>query len=263
VCPRGKANKFVACHLCGQGVCPRCRSTKRVWISDKLGIMGSFRKIQACSKCVMRANTGTYEAPVERVRSQRLHQSSVSTSTSDGDPASKSVVENPTQQQKPACVLYEELTAARRPNRRRTKTPPTPEAPLMGRSFVHRGAAVFPDAVEIAVPCTSPEYEVPNRLGLRPPQSTSESRSYPSKTKLSAVDEPAYSHSVGSIPAEPSTTEQSSERGASSAASVMARLMELTNMAEATSYKTQVNGIFLAQQLQQQFKMQTTGGWRK
>jgi len=39
--------------------------------------------------------------------------------------------------------------------------------------------------------------------------------------------------------------------------------MELTNMAEATSYKTQVNGIFLAQQLQQQFKMQTTGGWRK
>jgi len=49
------------------------------------------------------------------------------------------------------------------------------------------------------------------------------------------VDVPAYSHSVGLIPTEPSTTKQSSERGASDAGSVMVRLMELINMAEATS----------------------------
>eukprot|EP00644_Phytophthora_capsici_P006100 jgi/Phyca11/556494/estExt2_Genewise1Plus.C_PHYCAscaffold_890086 len=145
-------------------VCPRCRSTKRVWVSDSAGIMGSFRKVQACSKCIIRANTGTYEAPVERVRSQRSHQGSISTNSSDSDSISKAKTPDP-------------------------------------RSFVHQGATLYPHAAEIAVPCTSPEYEVPKRLAL----------------------------------------------------------LELTTMAEATSYKTQVNGIYLAQHLQQQVKLQTGG----
>ncbi|POM80469.1 Hypothetical protein PHPALM_1691, partial [Phytophthora palmivora] len=55
---------------------------------------------------------------------------------------------------------------------------------------------------------------------------------------------------------------QTSDSGASDQMAMMTRLMELTNMAEATSYKTQVNGIYLAQQMQQQFKMQTTADWR-
>ncbi|EGZ15026.1 hypothetical protein PHYSODRAFT_506323 [Phytophthora sojae] len=146
------------------GVCPRCRSTKRVWGSDSFGILGSFRKIQACSKCVMHANTGTYEAPADRARSQRWYQSSVSTDRSDSDASSKS--------------------------------PQTPEMPVTGRSFVHQGARIYPDAAQIAVPCTSPEFE-------------------------------------------------------------------LTDMAEATSYTTQVNGMYFAQQRQQQFKMQSRADWRK
>ncbi|GMF65736.1 unnamed protein product [Phytophthora lilii] len=202
VCKRGKPSKLVECHLCGQGVCPRCRSTKRVWVSDRLGIMGWFRKIQACSKCVMRANTGTYEPPVERVRSQRSHQSGVSTNPSDGDPSSKSSVGSLAS---PAFdgVLYEDIETTRRQSpqvkvahRRRTKTPSTPEVPVVGRSFVHQGASTYPDAAEIAVPCTSPEYEVPKRLRLHEP------RSYPGKSKLSIVEDPGYSRSVGSIPAE-------------------------------------------------------------
>lgn len=34
-------------------------------------------------------------------------------------------------------------------------------------------------------------------------------------------------------------------------------------MAEATSYTTQVNGMYFAQQRQQQFKMQSRADWRK
>ncbi|KAL3663693.1 hypothetical protein V7S43_011108 [Phytophthora oleae] len=258
VCNMGKPSKLVACHLCGQGVCPRCRSTKRVWVSDSTGILGNFRKVQACSKCVMLANTGTYEAPVERVRSQRSHQGSVSTNSSDSDSASKPVVDSTTAQRRPAFdgVLYEEAGPTRR---RRTKTPPTPDT----RSFVHQGATLYPHAAEIAVPCTSPEYEVPNRLALRPPQS---SRSYSGVTKLSKVDDASYSKSVGSIPAEPKSSKmkkQKSDGGASDAMAMMARLVELTSMAEATSYKTQVNGIYLAQHMQQQVKMQVATDWRK
>ncbi|KAG7385009.1 hypothetical protein PHYPSEUDO_002021 [Phytophthora pseudosyringae] len=280
VCNRGKPNKLAACHLCGQSVCPRCRSAKRVWVSDSVGIMGSFRKIQACSKCVMRANIGTYEPPVERVRSQRSHQSSVSTNPSDGDPTSKSAVDNATAQQRPGFdgVLYEEPTkAARRQQsprqakesrRRKTKTPPTPETPAFGRSFVHQGATVRPHAAEIAVLCTSPEFEVPNRPGLRPPQSSHESRSYSGVTNLSKVDDAGYSKSVGSIPAGPEASrmkkqQQTSDGGASDPMAMMTRLMELTSMAEATSYRTQANGAYLTQQMQQQFKVQTAAGWRK
>ncbi|KAL4114279.1 hypothetical protein PRIC2_014602 [Phytophthora ramorum] len=270
VCERAKANKLVECHLCGQNVCPRCRSTKRVWVSDSLGIMGSFRKIQACSKCVMRANAGTYEAPAERVRSQRSHQSSISTSTSEGELTSKSSMESAAQPTFDG-VLYEEVKApARRQtasrtkasNRRRAKASPTSETPVMGRSFVHRGASVYPDAAEIALPCTSPEYEVPNRLGLHPPQTA---HSYPDMTKLSAVGDPGYSRSVGSIPEKKACRmkKQSSDGGASDQASMMARLLELTNMAEATSHKTQANGIYLARQMHQQFNMQMAADWRK
>ncbi|EEY55487.1 uncharacterized protein PITG_20844 [Phytophthora infestans T30-4] len=147
-------------------VCPRCRFMKRVWVSDNLGIMGSFRKFQVCSKCVMCANTGTYEPPAERARLQRSHQSSVITNPSDG-----------------------ELSI---------KMPPTPETPIMGRTFVHQGVTNYPDAVEFAGPCTSPEFE-------------------------------------------------------------------LTSMAESTSYKTQANGVYLAQQkqMQHQFTMPVAADCRK
>ncbi|ETM03286.1 hypothetical protein L917_00481 [Phytophthora nicotianae] len=251
VCNRGKPSKFVACHLCGHGVCPRCRSTKRVWASDSLGIMGSFRKIQACSRCVMRANTGTYEPPVERVRSLRSHQSSSSSNTSDSEPTAVNATSSF------EGMLYTEANSTRRIHRRRTKTPPAPGTPVMGRSFVHQGTTTYPDA---AVSCTSPEFEVPNRLNLRPPQSSSESRSYSGVTNLSKVKESGYSKSVGSIPAEPKASrmkKQTSDSEVPDQLAMMARLEELNNMAEATSYKTQVNGIYLAQQMHHQFKMQT------
>ncbi|KAK1928311.1 hypothetical protein P3T76_016218 [Phytophthora citrophthora] len=255
VCSFGKPSKLVACHLCGQGVCPRCRSTKRVWISDSAGIMGSFCKIQACSKCVMRANTGTYEAPVERVRSQRSHQGSISTNSSDSDSISKSVVDSTTSQRRLAFdgILYEETSSARR---RRTKTPPTLDTP----SFVHQGATLYPHAAEIAVPCTSPEYEVPNRLARRQLKS---SRSYSGTTNLSKVDDAGYSKSVGAETKSSKMKKQTSDGGASDAMAMMARLVELTSMAEATSYKTQVNGIYLAQHMQQQVKMQVVTDWKK
>ncbi|OWZ12792.1 hypothetical protein PHMEG_00013988 [Phytophthora megakarya] len=249
VCKRGKLNKLVECHLCSQGVCPRCRSTKRVWVSDNAGILGTFKKIQACSKCVMRANTGTYEAPVERVRSLRSHQSSISMSTSDSDAISTA--------SPPAFdgVLYEETTP-RRQHSPHTKMPYQHKSP--DRRFVHYGVLEPNTATEFAVSCTSPEYEVPKRTALRPPQS----RSYSGTTKMSAVDDSGYSKSVGSIPAEPKTTKmkkQTSDGDVSDQMAMMTRLMELTTMAEATSYKTQANGIYLAHQMHQQFKMQTTG----
>lgn len=46
---------------------------------------------------------------------------------------------------------------------------------------------------------------------------------------------------------------------------MMARLMELTSMAESTSYKTQANGVYLAQQkqMQHQFTMPVAADCRK
>ncbi|KAG1689203.1 hypothetical protein DVH05_021453 [Phytophthora capsici] len=248
VCSMGKPSKLVACHLCGQGVCPRCRSTKRVWVSDSAGIMGSFRKVQACSKCIIRANTGTYEAPVERVRSQRSHQGSISTNSSDSDSISKSVVNSTTSQRRGPAFdgVYEYTNSTRR---QRAKTPDP-------RSFVHQGATLYPHAAEIAVPCTSPEYEVPKRLALRQLKS---SRSYSGPSNLPDVDDVGYSKSVGAEPQSSNAKKQTSDGGASDAMAMMARLVELTTMAEATSYKTQVNGIYLAQHLQQQVKLQTGG----
>ncbi|KAE8980424.1 hypothetical protein PF005_g23690 [Phytophthora fragariae] len=270
VCKRGKPSKMVECHLCGEGICPRCRSTKRVWVSDSLGILGSFRKIQACSKCVMHANTGAFEALVERARSsQRSYQSSVSTDPSDSEVNSKSseesafdgVLYEDTQttsrrQQSPARVKLPKL------NRRRTQTPPTPQSPVVGRSFAHQGARIYSDAAL----CRSPEFEVPNRLESRPLQSAQQSRSYSATTELAVVDGSGYSRSVESIPAEPKASKmrkQTSDSDLSDQVAVMARLMELTSMAEATSYTTQVNGIYFAQQMQQQHKVQSTADWRK
>ncbi|KAG6616494.1 uncharacterized protein IUM83_13032 [Phytophthora cinnamomi] len=278
VCKRGKPSKLVECHLCGQGVCPRCRSTKRVWVSDSAGILGSFRKIQACSKCVMHANTGTYEAPADRVRSQRSYQSSVSTDLSDNELNSKSSSEESATSTNASFdgVLYDDAKVSSRrqqnppqvkvPSRRRTKTPPTPQTPVTGRRFVHQGAIVYPGAAEIAAPCTSPEFEVPNQLGLRPPQSAQQSRSYSATTKLPSVDDSGYSLSVGSIPAEPKASKmrkQASDGSLSDQMAMMARLMELTSMAEATSYTTQANAIYLAQQMKQQLKTQTAADWRR
>ncbi|KAE9297755.1 hypothetical protein PF008_g23665 [Phytophthora fragariae] len=270
VCKRGKPSKMVECHLCGEGICPRCRSTKRVWVSDSLGILGSFRKIQACSKCVMHDNTGAFEALVERARSsQRSYQSSVSTDPSDSEVNSKSseesafdgVLYEDTQttsrrQQSPARVKLPKL------NRRRTQTPPTPQSPVVGRSFAHQGARIYSDAAL----CRSPEFEVPNRLESRPLQSAQQSRSYSATTELAVVDGSGYSRSVESIPAEPKASKmrkQTSDSDLSDQVAVMARLMELTSMAEATSYTTQVNGIYFAQQMQQQHKVQSTADWRK
>ncbi|KAE9191441.1 hypothetical protein PF002_g24498 [Phytophthora fragariae] len=242
----------------------------RVWVSDSLGILGSFRKIQACSKCVMHANTGAFEALVERARSsQRSYQSSVSTDPSDSEVNSKSseesafdgVLYEDTQttsrrQQSPARVKLPKL------NRRRTQTPPTPQSPVVGRSFAHQGARIYSDAAL----CRSPEFEVPNRLESRPLQSAQQSRSYSATTELAVVDGSGYSRSVESIPAEPKASKmrkQTSDSDLSDQVAVMARLMELTSMAEATSYTTQVNGIYFAQQMQQQHKVQSTADWRK
>ncbi|GMF42667.1 unnamed protein product [Phytophthora fragariaefolia] len=266
VCKRGKPSKMVECYLCGQGVCPRCRSTKRVWVSDSVGILGSFRKIQSCSKCVMHANSGTYAAPVDRVRSQGSYYSSGSTDWSGSEWNSKSSEDSATPKAFDG-VLYEHTTATSRrhqvkpPSQRRTRIPHTPESPVMGRSFAHQGAQVYPDGAEV---CTSPEFEVPNHLALRPPQ---QSRSYSvGTTKPSLVDDSGYSRSVGSIPAEPAACKlrkQVSDGNLSDPMAVMARLMELTSMAEATSYATQVNGIYLAQQRQQLNKMQMASHGRK
>lgn len=273
VCKRSKTSKCVECHLCGHSVCQRCRSTKRVWVSDSAGIMGCFRKIQACSACVLRANTGTYEPPAQRVRS---HQGSMSTNSSASDHSSRST-SDPTLRLSVAFngVLYEEEKVPRRQHspeqrkrmtRRRPKvsSPVETHAPRGPRTFVHLGEAVYPDAAEVAtVVCSSPEYEVPNRVGLRPPQSTQESRSYPERRRTPMGDT-GYSLSLELTPEPSAYRKKASFEGVSSEqASMMSRLLELTNMAEATSYRTQANGIYLAQQMQQQFKVQMTADWRK
>ncbi|KAI9982336.1 hypothetical protein PInf_008264 [Phytophthora infestans] len=115
--------------------------------------------------------------------------------------------------------------------------PPTPETPIMGRTFVHQGVTNYPDAVEFAGPCTSPEFEVPTRQGV-----ANQNR------YLSKADGNSQSRT---------TKKQAFDDGGFNEIAMMARLMELTSMAESTSYKTQANGVYLAQQkqMQHQFTM--------
>ncbi|KAG7384551.1 hypothetical protein PHYBOEH_009415 [Phytophthora boehmeriae] len=270
VCKRDKTIKMVECHLCGQGVCQRCRSTKRVWVSDKLGIMGSFRKIRSCSVCVMHANTGAYDLPAQRVRSQRPQQGSANANSSESEVTSESATESTISYN---GVLYEDTNVASRrkhaalhdsSTRRRSKTAQQVGASNEpgSRRFIHQGALFYPDSAAGVVPtdCLSPEYEVPNRLVRRPVHA---SRSYSGQSKT-AVNAAGYSQSLGSSPKSNSNYQKtkSFEGVPSEQVSVMARLMELTTMAEATSYKTQANGIYLEQQMQQQFTLPTTAKWR-
>ncbi|RLN57541.1 hypothetical protein BBJ28_00001640 [Nothophytophthora sp. Chile5] len=291
VCKRGKMNKLVACHLCGQGVCQRCRSAKRVWVSDGVGILGDFRKILACSMCVMRANTGTYEPPAERVRSHRSHRSSAGVSVADGEPSTRSAtgsaaarrmssfdgllseevkpIRRPATQQSPAQVR--DRNAHRAGGRRRTKTPPelqTPAGPYTSPyigGHGYRGKPTYQDIAEVDQALAtqgSQLYDGSNALALRSPKATLESHSYPGRATMS-VRAPGYSRSVESAPDVGDGHKNASFDGVPPEQnSMMARLMELSSMAEATSHKTQANGIYLAQQLQQQLKMQMRAGWK-
>ncbi|KAF4322498.1 hypothetical protein BBO99_00002647 [Phytophthora kernoviae] len=63
----GTKQKLLVCRLCGDAVCGKCTTSKRVFLCDDMGILGDFKKVQACTMCVLRANTGNYLPPHERV----------------------------------------------------------------------------------------------------------------------------------------------------------------------------------------------------
>lgn len=67
------------CNVCGKYVCSRCRSTKRIFISD--GILGRFQKINCCKTCVLAANNG-YDLPASaRIRIGRHGTSATMSAT--------------------------------------------------------------------------------------------------------------------------------------------------------------------------------------
>lgn len=74
---------LAACKVCGRGVCSRCQATKRIFFGDADGVMGDFRKILACTACVVVANASRAEfqhALRARQRSQRSNTSGLSSS---------------------------------------------------------------------------------------------------------------------------------------------------------------------------------------
>lgn len=46
------------CHICGQLACPRCRTSKKVFVRDTESVLGKFHKVQVCTTCVLVANAG-------------------------------------------------------------------------------------------------------------------------------------------------------------------------------------------------------------
>jgi hypothetical protein len=60
-------HKLTHCQLCGKAVCKKCTVTKRVFVTDDIGVLGSFEKVPACRACVRRANTGAFMSPHQRV----------------------------------------------------------------------------------------------------------------------------------------------------------------------------------------------------
>ncbi|RLN90659.1 hypothetical protein BBJ28_00004051 [Nothophytophthora sp. Chile5] len=239
---RGK-HKLLACRLCGEAVCQKCYSSKQVFVSDSVGILGDFRKVPACTACILRANTGRYEPPHERVSHMASGKSfdysapnswpecgdssavsRLRSSSFDGLPSSN---ELPNEHARGSMV---------RPRIERRWTKPT--------STEVSDSAIDARSLETgtAMPTLCRAQSGGSSAAMERPLQTGQPLSAalpPSAARRTTPSTPATAG--GMTPAQ---------------RAVMARLLELGRMAEAASTTTQLNGIYCAQHWKEELKME-------
>ncbi|KAG6956690.1 hypothetical protein JG688_00011307 [Phytophthora aleatoria] len=268
VCNRSASKqRLITCQLCSHAVCKKCTSTKGVFVSDEQGILGDFIKVPGCRACVRRANTGSFLYP-----HQRVLRTPPSELKFDFHKAKAKKFSRPQSAQSPATTPQATKTQhatsrVRSPSRRRETFPsrsPTSQAPNQGASSSMPVSSKLDQQEEVDV--AAPQL---NRRWTKP---TANETSYSDRGFLPTGAEPARPRArtrvsipaqgdgpiYGALPPKPRTSidQQIPADMSPAQRSMMARLFELSKIAEDTSTKAHLNGIYCEQHWREELKME-------
>ncbi|EEY55486.1 uncharacterized protein PITG_20843 [Phytophthora infestans T30-4] len=265
VCNRSASkHKLITCLLCSHAVCKKCTSTKRVFVSDDQGILGDFIKVPGCRACVRRANTGSFLSPHQRVLrtppSELKFDFHKAKAKKFSRPQSLATTPQATKAQRASSHM-------RSPSRRRETFPsrsPTSQVPHQYASTSMPANSKLDQQEELDV-------AEPN-LSRRWTERAANGRSYsdrgsrnveakPTRPRASTrVSIPSQSEGpiYGALPPEPRTSFDRQIPADMSPAqrAVMARLFELSKIAEDTSTKAHLNGIYCEQHWREELKVE-------
>lgn len=237
-----KQQKLLVCRLCGDAVCSNCTTTKRVFISDDMGILGEFKKVQACTMCILEANEAAYMSPHQRIlrtpnsklsygfQTPRQKRSPTTSPLRAERRAASPTESSSIRQQSPhasTMPVFATEQSRRDPTTSRRWTKPTPtDKSYSDRGFRHVQVETKPRAQ--------------TRVSIQRPR-TPGAPIYPAK-----LPTPTMASTSPEIPA--GLTPQQS--------AVMSRLVELSKMADAASTTTHLNGIYCEQHWREELMME-------
>ncbi|OWZ12793.1 hypothetical protein PHMEG_00013989 [Phytophthora megakarya] len=263
VCNRSARNKLVTCGLCSHGVCKKCTYTKRVFISDNMGILGEFIKVPACRLCVTRANTGNFMSPHERVLRTPtnelkfdFHQPKPKAKGFSRPNATTPQNDKQPRPSRPRRETFPSESASYRQAVRQASMPSSSDlsaqeekdvvAPEVGAEFTRRWSKLNesysdrgPRLVEAPLEPEPTRPRARTRVSFPAKEGKILYEAPPKRRPSSASIEPQLP--VGMSPAE---------------RAVMTQLFELSKIAEDTSTKARLNGIFCEQHWRDELKME-------
>ncbi|POM61929.1 hypothetical protein PHPALM_28974 [Phytophthora palmivora] len=252
VCYRSASkHKLITCNLCGHGVCKKCTCTKRVFVSDDLGILGNFMKVPACKTCVTRATTGTFMSPHQRVLRTPtnelkfdFHKPKAKANKFSRPKATE------TQNARPSRARRETFPSETQSHREPSRHASMPVASVFDQQ----------EETDVAVPNVSRQTE---------PSQNDGSYSDRGFRAVEAQSVRPRAHTHASIPVQndtpiygappkprPSVDPQIPAGMSPAERAVMTRLFELSKIAEDTSTKARLNGIYCEQHWRKELKME-------
>ncbi|ETM03284.1 hypothetical protein L917_00479 [Phytophthora nicotianae] len=264
VCNRSASKqKLITCLLCSHAVCKKCTSTKRVFVSDDQGILGDFIKVPGCRACVRRANTGSFLSP-----HQRVLRTPPSELKFDFHKAKAKKFSRPQSPATPQTTKTQHAASRMRsPSRRRETFPsrsPTSHVPTQYASSSMPASSKLDDKEEVDV--------VEPNLDRRWTKPSANQRSYSDRGSRPVGAEPARPRArtrvsipaqddgpiYGALPPKPRTSfdQQIPADMSPAQRAMMARLFELSKIAEDTSTKAHLNGIYCEQHWREELKME-------
>ncbi|KAL4114278.1 hypothetical protein PRIC2_014601 [Phytophthora ramorum] len=264
VCSRSDARQH--CDVCGGAVCKKCAGSKRVFISDDTGVLGDFQKVLACKACVRRANTGSYMSPHERVLR-----------TPDSELKFEFQKAKPKRWSKPKSAEPQSTTPQPTTPQRAERREPSPAEPSPVRAPSLQEAIQYASSMPAKSNLVQHDTVAPHmtRRWTKPAQTD---KSYSdrgvrhvgaepihrvperprARTRVSIPAHATKAPIYGALPPKPrATIDQQLPTGISPGQrAMMTRLFELSKMAEDTSAKAHLNGIYCEQHWREELKME-------
>ncbi|KAK1941128.1 hypothetical protein P3T76_007834 [Phytophthora citrophthora] len=266
VCNRSTSkHKTVNCDLCGGTVCKKCTSPKRVFVSDGQGILGDFTKVPACRVCVRRANTGSFLSPHQRVLCTPNSEIKFDFHKPKPRKFSKPKTPEPQAPKPPSIESQHTSSRVRSPDKRRDTYPtskPSPKEPKRcGSSLPVSSVLDQEEEIDVVAPHLNRRWTKPtvdeksySDRGFRHVKAELGRPRARTRISIPAPDDgPIY----GALPKPRASIDPQIPAGTSPAQrAMMTRLFELSKIAEDTSAKAHLNGIYCEQHWREELKME-------